>query len=62
VIYTAGRDPEAQKTVVSDKKPLITAPLIVCDESCKPVNLSHYYVILHLALIRILIIVAGNGK
>ncbi|KAG7532478.1 PDZ domain [Arabidopsis thaliana x Arabidopsis arenosa] len=29
VIYTAGRDPEAQKTVVSDKKPLITAPLIV---------------------------------
>jgi C-terminal processing protease CtpA/Prc len=34
VIYTAGRDPEAQKTVVSDKKPLITAPLIVCDESC----------------------------
>ncbi|KAG7536190.1 PDZ domain [Arabidopsis suecica] len=29
VIYTAGRDTEAQKTVVSDKKPLITAPLIV---------------------------------
>ncbi|CAA7014444.1 unnamed protein product [Microthlaspi erraticum] len=29
VIYTAGRDMEAQKTVVADRKPLITAPLIV---------------------------------
>ncbi|XP_019097267.1 PREDICTED: carboxyl-terminal-processing peptidase 1, chloroplastic-like isoform X2 [Camelina sativa] len=29
VISTAGRDPEAQKTVLADKKPLITAPLIV---------------------------------
>ncbi|ESQ39786.1 hypothetical protein EUTSA_v10001155mg [Eutrema salsugineum] len=29
VIYTAGRDTEAQKTVLADRKPLITAPLIV---------------------------------
>ncbi|KAF2539854.1 hypothetical protein F2Q68_00020151 [Brassica cretica] len=29
VIYTAGRDTETQKIVVADKKPLITAPLIV---------------------------------
>ncbi|XP_023640060.1 carboxyl-terminal-processing peptidase 1, chloroplastic isoform X2 [Capsella rubella] len=29
VISTAGRDPEAQKTVIADKKPLVTAPLIV---------------------------------
>uniref|UniRef100_A0A1J3F8I1 C-terminal processing peptidase n=1 Tax=Noccaea caerulescens TaxID=107243 RepID=A0A1J3F8I1_NOCCA len=34
VIYTAGRDMEAQKTVLADRKPLITAPLIVCDGSC----------------------------
>ncbi|XP_023640063.1 carboxyl-terminal-processing peptidase 1, chloroplastic isoform X3 [Capsella rubella] len=34
VISTAGRDPEAQKTVIADKKPLVTAPLIVCDGSC----------------------------
>ncbi|CAN8245882.1 unnamed protein product, partial [Cochlearia groenlandica] len=29
VIYTVGRDTEAQKTVVADRKPLINAPLIV---------------------------------
>ncbi|CAH2046209.1 unnamed protein product [Thlaspi arvense] len=29
VIYTAGRDTESQKTVLADRKPLTTAPLIV---------------------------------
>lgn len=29
VIYTVGRDPQYQKTVVADTGPLVTAPVVV---------------------------------
>lgn len=30
VIYTVGRDPQYQNTIVADTQPLVTSPVIVC--------------------------------
>jgi hypothetical protein len=30
VIYTAGRDRQVQNTIVAEREPLVTTPLMVC--------------------------------